>query len=421
MRLLWFTNRLMPAVSQRLKRPPAPSGYWMGSLLGALIGRTDVKLGVVTVSAGADEFRCEADGVDYFVVGCSRLAWRLPWREAVTKRLLRQCAGIAAAWRPDLVHVHGTESFYGLLGARGYVDCPVVVSVQGLLSEYRRRYFGGLSRMEIIRSQGLGELLRGSGILWDRRRLAADARRECEIITSSGHFIGRTLWDRAHVLSINPSAAYYHVGEVMRGCFYERRWDIGGIRRHSLMLSNARAPNNGVETLIAAAGLLRREFPDISVRLAGRPGRGYGHILHRCVGRCGMDGRVEFLGHIDADRLSRELCGSHAFALTSYIENSPNSLAEAMLLGMPCVAGYAGGVPSMVEDGRTGLLFRPGDRSVLAERIREVFRDDGLAAGLGSRARDEALVRHSPRHVVGQLLAAYREVIARERSLRAAA
>ena len=70
--------------------------------------------------------------------------------------------------------------------------------------------------------------------------------------------------------------------------------------------------------------------------------------------------------------MARELTRSHAFVISSYIENSPNSLAEAMLVGMPCVASFVGGIPSMVDDGRTGLLYPVDDVALLAAQIRQV-------------------------------------------------
>jgi glycosyltransferase involved in cell wall biosynthesis len=110
--------------------------------------------------------------------------------------------------------------------------------------------------------------------------------------------------------------------------------------------------------------------------------------------------------------MAGKLCKSHVFAISSYIENSPNSLCEAMLVGMPCAASYAGGIPSLVEEGKTGLFFPPGDAAVLAGKIRQIFLDDDLAVRLGSQARLEAMKRHSPEQVVNQLLTAYRKVIA---------
>src|SRR5258708_2713571 len=107
-----------------------------------------------------------------------------------------------------------------------------------------------------------------------------------------------------------------------------------------------------------------------------------------------------------------QLSRAQVFAISSYIENSPNSLCEAMQVGLPCVATYAGGIPSLVEHGRTGLLFPPGDAPLLADAIMRIFRDDDLATWLGQAARTEASERHAPQRVISQLLNAYDNVVA---------
>ena len=93
--------------------------------------------------------------------------------------------------------------------------------------------------------------------------------------------------------------------------------------------------------------------------------------------------------------MARELCRAHVFVISSYIENSPNSLCEAMQVGLPCVATYAGGIPSLVRNGSTGLLFPPGDAPLLAEAIARLFREDHLACRMGRAARIEASERHA--------------------------
>ena len=113
--------------------------------------------------------------------------------------------------------------------------------------------------------------------------------------------------------------------------------------------------------------------------------------------------------------MASELCRSHVFAISSYIENSPNSLCEAMQVGLPCVASYAGGIPSLVEQRRTGLLFPVGDAPLLADSIMRIFRDDGLACRLGAAARAEASERHAPERVLSQLLDAYNNVIGHDK------
>jgi glycosyltransferase involved in cell wall biosynthesis len=83
-----------------------------------------------------------------------------------------------------------------------------------------------------------------------------------------------------------------------------------------------------------------------------------------------------------------------------------------MQVGLPCVASYAGGIPSLVEQGRTGLLFPTGDAPLLAEAIMRIFRDDDLACRLSVAARNAASERHAPQRVLSQLLNAYKNVIA---------
>jgi len=81
-----------------------------------------------------------------------------------------------------------------------------------------------------------------------------------------------------------------------------------------------------------------------------------------------------------------------------------------MSVGLPCVGSYAGGIPSLMEHERTGLLFPPGDAPLLAASIMRIFRDDDLAGRLGRAAKAEASVRHEPDRVISQLLDAYKSV-----------
>ena len=123
-----------------------------------------------------------------------------------------------------------------------------------------------------------------------------------------------------------------------------------------------------------------------------------------------MHGLVAELGQLNAEEISIELARSHVFASPSFIDNSPNAVCEAQLLGMPVLSTYTGGVPSLIEEGETGLLFPPGDAPMLAARLRQVFEDDALAVDLGKQSHVIASRRHDPESVVRQVLAAYEDV-----------
>jgi glycosyltransferase involved in cell wall biosynthesis len=77
---------------------------------------------------------------------------------------------------------------------------------------------------------------------------------------------------------------------------------------------------------------------------------------------------------------------------------------------VPTVASHVGGVPSLLADGREGLLFPDGDPYALAGKIRYLLDDAASAAEIGKRARDRALCRHDPDAIVADLLRIYDQV-----------
>jgi len=275
-------------------------------------------------------------------------------------------------------------------------------------------FFGALSPLEVWRSHRLIELATMRGLFWLRHGFVRGARQEREILMGNNSFMGRTEWDRAHVRSVNPTANYYDVGEILRPAFKEHHWCIDECERHTVIFTNAGEPRRGTEVLLRAMLTVRREFPDAKLRLAGQIGtrRGYDRFLKRMITESGLSKSVELLGYLEGSTMARELCRAHVFVIPSYIENSPNSLCEAIQVGLPCVASYTGGIPSLVEHGRTGQLFPTGDVPLLAEMILRIFRDDDLACRLSRAARAEASQRHEPQRVVSQLLKAYNHVIA---------
>ena len=405
MRILWFVNDPLPAVLRRMGIEPAGTGYWIPNLLEEMRRTTGLPIETVTVTQGFKDDTFEEDGIRYTILGQPKYQSFFNFRQIDLDR----CRDLVRDRNPDIIHIHGTERFFGLLPARNLISTPCVISLQGLLGPYLPAFFGALSPREIWHSHRLIELATRRGLLWRYRDFAIGARQEREILSGARVFMGRTDWDRAHVQSLNPGASYYHVGEILRPQFAQARWSVRKCERHTVIFTNAGEPRRGTEVLLDAIQIVRREFPGARLLLAGSIGarRGYDRFLLRRIREKGLPQAVEFLGYLDGDAMARELERAHVFAISSYIENSPNSLCEAMQVGLPCAASYAGGIPGLVDHGRTGFLFPCGDAPLLADSILRIFRDDDLAARLGQAARDEATYRHAPERVVAQLLAAY--------------
>jgi len=411
-RVLWFTNQpLPPAAAAAGLGTTGFGGHWMSELAGQLRGRPGITLGVVTAFGGLPDLTVEQDGVWYRVIGQPKRAPTFTGR----RDELAKCAAAVREFRPDLIHFHGSERFFGLIKSERLVDVPAVLSLQGVLGPYStfRNFFGALSPWDVVCATRLPELPLGLGLLHQYADMRRGARQEARILAAVEGILGRTAWDKAWARKLNPAARYATVGEILRPAFRDLRWSLAAAERHTLVYTNAGHPRRGTENLLAAVALLKPAFPALKLRLAGVVSErsGYGRFLRRRIRDLGLTDAVEFLGYLDDAAMARELLRAHLFVISSYVENSPNSLAEAMLVGMPCVASYVGGIPSMLEDGRTGWLYPVDDIPLLAERIRTVLRDDGAAVRVGEAAHQVAAARHDPVLVTDQLLAAYRQML----------
>ncbi len=98
------------------------------------------------------------------------------------------------------------------------------------------------------------------------------------------------------------------------------------------------------------------------------------------------------------------------------MDNSPNSVAEAMASGVPVIASDVGGIPSMIENGATGLLIQPENHHQLAEAIILLLQDEAQRKRLASRAKRVALQRHFPSEVAQKTMDVYKDIVAKEQS-----
>jgi glycosyltransferase involved in cell wall biosynthesis len=319
--------------------------------------------------------------------------------------------------RPDIVHVHGTEGGFGLLAA-ARPSVPLVISLQGILSAYRRAYFHGRTPEELGRLVATPEFVKGRGVVHRYLLLRRQERREVTILSHAHFVIGRTSWDRQVLASVNPSARYYHCDEIMRPEFADTVWSGGGGDPRTVYTTSSALMGKGTECLLEAFALLRLgDLGALRLRVAGvAAGSQLETIYRRVARRLGISDEVDWLGRLDAPAIAAALAAADVFAYPSYVDNSPNSLAEAMLVGVPIVATRVGGIPTMVSDGAQGLLVEEGDAHALAAALARLLRDGREAARIGGAARSTALARHDPRVITERTLGIYDDVIHRVRA-----
>jgi glycosyltransferase involved in cell wall biosynthesis len=418
MKVLWFSPVPLPAVCRELNLRPEYGGWWVHSMLTHIAGRRELEIAVAWPSRHAAALQQFSDsGVRYYVmpdpgwlVEGSGLFRKVADRfepffgGAADRRAVAAALRVVDDYVPDLVHVFGAEHRYGLVAP--WVSCPTVVWMQGILDVYQRHHFGSMACLErLTHPQFLLEYL----------RVRRESGRERKIYRSCRHFIGRTNWDRAHQARLQPNGQYYKVQDCLRPEFHEAAgWSVDRNRSVSIYTTSSGALLKGTDVLLESVKLLRTRFPSLRLRVAGVGGAEspVAKRLSRLVRRLGISDHVEFLGVLNAGQIVGELTRARVFVLPSFIENNPNSLAEAQMVGTPVVAAFAGGVPDMVVDGETGLLFQAGDSSVLASQIARLLTDEELGERLSSRARAVAHHRHAPGQIGESLLSVYEHVAA---------
>ena len=138
---------------------------------------------------------------------------------------------------------------------------------------------------------------------------------------------------------------------------------------------------------------------------------GYGKLLKTMIKEYSLKQCVFFTGGLNADQMAHHYKTANVFICPSSIENSPNSLGEAQLVGTPSVASFVGGNPDFVTHEESGLLYRFEEYEMLAYYISRIFEDDNLAIKLSKGGRNIALNRHNRKMNTETLISIYNKVL----------
>ncbi len=374
MKVLWITNIMMPPLAKAKALPVPAIGGWMYSSLKRLFTQNDIEMAVATVYNGKLYDTSCIDNIKYYLIPLDG------------KKAVEYNPGIEAYWHrihdefhPDVVHIHGSEYPHGLAYINACGPSGVVVSIQGLISVYTRYYASGIAFSDTKKTT-FRDKIRRDGILRGQKSFEKRGRFEIELLSHVNHIIGRTEWDKAHAWAINPKAQYHHCGETLRDSFYNHRWVYEKCEPHSIFVSQASYPIKGVHMLFEALPLILHHYPDTKVYVAGYDSTvapwwrigSYGKYLKKMIARLGISEHIEFTGMLDEKAMCDRYLKSNLFVCCSAIENSPNSLGEAQLLGMPYVASFVGGVPE-IAGMNADVLYRFEETEMLAKKICDIF------------------------------------------------
>lgn len=435
MRVLWICNIMLPVIARDLGKPCSNKEGWLTGLMDALLrvgapesgtGVPKVELGVAfPITPGEKLLKGDTGRVRYY--GFRENTAR---PEVYDPKLEQDMQEILQDFQPDVLHCFGTEYPHTLAALRVY-NRPQssLVGIQGLCAVYADAYManlpGRLRHMSTFR-----DLVKRDNLQRQQQKFRLRGKWEQEAVRLTGHVAGRTDWDRRWTAKWNPRVKYHVLQETMRPCFYEGEWKYAECRRHSIFMSQGDYPIKGLHYMLDALADIKPRYPDVHLYVAGncllRQGptaalriSAYGRYLEDRIREHELAGHVTFLGSQDAGQMKEQYLRCNAYVCVSSIENSPNSLAEAMLMGTPVVAGLVGGMESMISPGE-GWLFQgssgDGDGEMqrisreLGEQVAEVFALGEQATQRTRKAREHARQTHDGEQNLNQLLELYQEL-----------
>ena len=403
----------------RYKSGNAPVGGWQDSLQNCVEGLPGLELGIAFEYEGRGEVRKDG-AVTYFPINTHYNIWErqkrgLGW-ETVMEKVNPRAIEIVSEFNPNIIHVFGSEWSFGMIAEQ--TDIPVVIHMQGCIMPYDNAFLPPTYSLRDQRAACGFNLRRRLGIWKSRRCAASRAAMEMRNFRAVKYYMGRTDWDRGLVNLFHPGAKYYYCSEALRPSFMEtaQPWSPPHNNKFRIVTTGL-GMLKGIDTILKTAKLLKSyrdengksfEFEWIC---AGNMSPVHKRMIEKKEGLKYEDYNITLTGFIGPDELQKTLLSANLYVHPAYIDNSPNSVCEAQYLGLPIIATYAGGIPSLIENGKEGILVHTNAPYTIASKIISLSKDEELCIVLGKASRERAMNRHNPENIVKDLFACYEDII----------
>lgn len=420
MRVLWLCNIMLPAIGEALGIETSNKEGWLTGLSEQILSHEEnnIELGICfPVKKDSKPVKGKVKQISYY-----SFQEDMARAERYNEELETQLAKILQEFQPDIVHAFGTEFPHTLAMTRCIENkANMLIGIQGLCFIYADYYMADLP-VSVQKRFLFRDFLKRDNIVIQQKKYVERGKFEIEALQNTGHVTGRTDWDKKAASDINPGAAYHFMNETLRSNFYGKEWRLEDCEKYSIFLSQGNYPIKGLHYLLLAMPAILESFPGTKVYVAGDVITAYGTLMEKIkIGSYGkycldlikklkLEGKILFTDRLNSEQMCARYLNSHVFLSPSAIENSPNSVGEAMLLGMPVVSSRVGGVHNMLADGEEGFLYPYQDTRKLAESICKLFGDDELAKRCGKKAAVHAAETHNPVINYNRLLTIYKEI-----------
>jgi glycosyltransferase involved in cell wall biosynthesis len=356
------------------------------------LNRPDIDLRVLSLNVTCQKFSVRRHGC-VTVYHLPKSTSGLGFLFSEPFRLLFHFVRVLVSFRPQILHAQGNVSFIMLSLLYGRKS---IQTVHGIFRNEQKTIPPRHRSLSMKLRFALRETLE-SIYLRAVRTIIVTSNQLVDLAKSAGGRPKRIVW-------IDNS--------VDNRFFVERTGGDPRPGRVTLLFVGLITPRKGLHFLLPAFERIAGRNANVDLRIVGIT-----HAAQEYVGelkakfRALIDsGRVTFLGGIEQQALIEEYRVADAFVLPSLGETAPVAISQAMCAGLPVVATNVGGIPDMIDDGRSGLLVPPGNANALYATISAMIEDTRMMREMGQYGRQRGITRYHPTSNAAKTLDLYREV-----------
>lgn len=327
--------------------------------------------------------------------------------------------------KPDIIHIWGTESpWCSILNDYKFNDIKKLIEIQGLKFFWgeKSHFYGNLNYDIIKKEEGILELLHPA-MKTENIRKSFERWGDVEkcILRGASNINTQSQWVRDVMKVIAPQSTIYNTKIILRDSFlYLDPWFIKHKSANGpvIFTTSAAQPYKGLDVTISAFRHVLQRYPTAKLRVAGVAVKhpqyrnvAYVKYLIKLCKQYGITEHVAFLGNLDEITLVKEMYNADVFVNSSFIESYCLALAEALSLGVPCVASYTSALSELITDKVTGLYYPMGDDYICAVRIINLIENIDWRKSISKAASSEYRAKNSPIEIAENQLRIYNSLL----------
>lgn len=396
MKVLWITNGPISEHRKLLDNDFNQGGGWMDAAFEKVSKNTNIEIGLATVYPCKSLIKKEKGEIRYYAVPLDLSQGLYDYKNIKNTMYWQK---IAADFKPDIVHIWGTEMAHSLCAIDAMPNVPKVVYLQGLMSQIYNHSGAAIDIGTKLKYFSIRSFISERGIhALDKFELFR-VKIEREIIQKVGNVILENEWSAINCRVININCNIFRSLLPVNSLFANYDWSLMNKKPHTIFTVAGGYPIKGHHILLKALGIIKKIYPDVKLYIPGynplNDDKGlrqlfpttYTKLIKSIIKKYDLYSNIVYTGKLKPSEMAENLTHCNVFVMPSAIENHSSSLIEAMMVGCPCVSSYVGGVSEYLEHGKNGFLYRYDEPETLAGIIMDLFKNDNLCDSISRQAK----------------------------------